>query len=66
MQESTVHIATLWEESAHLLCSSSCWRRGSRYWNIFTLFTAVLYTNTINNLSIISNISINIIIISER
>lgn len=24
MQEPTIHIAALWEESAHLLCSSSC------------------------------------------
>jgi hypothetical protein len=60
MQEATVHIAALWEESAHLLRSSSCWCRGSRYWNILTWFTAVLYTNIINNFSIIS---INIIII---
>ena len=55
MQEPTVHIAALWEESAHLLSSSSCWCRGSCYWNILTWF--------INNLSIISIISINIIII---
>jgi hypothetical protein len=52
MQEPTVHIAALWEESAHLLSSSSCWCRGSPYWNILTWF--------INNLCIIS---INIIII---
>lgn len=40
MQEPTICIAALWQESAHLLRGSSCWCCGSYPWKIWTRFTA--------------------------